>query len=246
MAPEDPGSRLTDVFASVQSLLLAVGTLETFLSELAQVAARVVPDTSCGITVQQEGEPTTVASSDERARALDETQYATGEGPCLHTLHTGEPVSMDDLAVDSRWLPYVEHARRRGLRSSLSLPLRLDGAPFGAMNVYSFAAPHSFTAPRRHELELVAAQAAGALRLADQRLQDTELRHHLEQALSSRAVIDQAIGIIMAQQGCSSTAAFDLLRRQSQTAHRRLRDVATDLIVRTTGEDPRPGKAFQA
>jgi len=236
---------LVSVFADVQSLLLAVGSLEAFLGDLAAVAARVAPDTSCGITVQREGEPTTVASSDQRARRLDETQYAVGDGPCLHSLHSGEAVQMPDVEVDTRWPGYVEQARRRGLRSSLSLPLQVGGAPFGAMNLYSFAAPHSFDEQRRHQFELVAAQAAGALRLADQQVRDTEVRDHLEQALESRAVIDQAIGIIMAQQHCSSTVAFDLLRRQSQTAHRRLREVATDLVVQTTGEPPQPGKPFQ-
>ncbi|WP_204911785.1 ANTAR domain-containing protein [Microlunatus spumicola] len=216
------------------------------LNELVHTAASVVPDTSCGITVQREGEATTVASSDDRARSIDETQYSMSEGPCLHSLHTGELVAMDDLDTETRWPGYVERARRQGLRSSLSLPLTLGAGPFGAMNLYSFAAPHSFTPERRRELELVAAQAAGALRLADQRLHDDEVRGHLEQALDSRGVIDQALGIIMAQQRCTSTVAFDLLRRQSQSTHRRLREVAIDLIVHVTGEAPQAGKRFEA
>jgi len=241
---QEPGSSLADVVARVQSLMLAVGSLNALLHELAEAAASRVPDTACGITVQREGEATTVASSDDRARSIDETQYSLSEGPCLHSMRTGELVEMADVESETRWPEYVEDARRKGLRSSLSIPLNLGAGPFGAMNLYSFAAPHSFDA-RRHELELLAAQAAGALRLADQRLQDEEVRGHLEQALESRGVIDQALGIIMAQQRCTSTAAFELLRRQSQSTHRRLRDVAVDLIVRVTGEEPQAGKRFE-
>jgi GAF domain-containing protein len=244
MPADDSDSTLADVFADVQSLLLAVGSLDVFLSELAGVAAKIMPDTSCGITLQREGEATTVASSDARARSMDETQYEVGEGPCLHSMRSGEVVEMTDLETDPRWPPYTERARRRGLRSSLSLPLEL-GASSGAMNLYSFAAADSFTRSRRHQLELLAAQASGAVRLASRRLADVETRRHLERALDSRAVIDQALGILMAQQSCSSEMAFDLLRRQSQNVHRPLRDVATDLIVRVTGEPPRPGKPFQ-
>lgn len=246
MPEQNAVSILTDAFARVQSLVLSAGSLRAFLEELSSVAALVVPDTSCGITLEEAGEPTTVASSDPRARTLDETQYALGQGPCLHSLHAGETVEMHDLDSDPRWARYVEHARRRGLRSSLSLPLALGGTASGAMNLYSFTDADSFDPSRRHRLELVAAQASGAMRLVTARLADDELRGHLEQALDSRAVIDQALGMIMAQQGCSSAVAFDLLRRQSQTSHRRLRDVAADLILKVTGEPPRPGRPFQA
>ncbi len=237
---------LTNVFADVQSLLLAVGSLEAFLADVAALAAEVAPQISCGITTQREGEPTTVASSDDRARGLDETQYSVGDGPCLHTLASGEPAPVPDVQSDPRWPSYMAVARQRGLRSSLSLPLQLNGSGYGAMNLYSFEAPNSFTDVRRRRFETFAAQASGALQLAAQQVRDTQVRSHLEQALDSRAVIDQALGIIMGQQRCTSDQAFALLRQQSQTSHRRLRDVAADLILRATGQPPRSGKPFEA
>jgi GAF domain-containing protein len=239
------GGDLAAVFASVQSLLLTVGNLDSFLQDLAEVAAEVALGLSCGITLQREAEPLTVASSDERAQGLDESQYAVNEGPCLHALRTGEPVSMSDLRTDQRWPDYVSAARGQGLRSSLSLPLTVQGRPFGAMNLYSFTAAGTFEGDLRRRSELFAAQASGALELAAQKARDSELRDQLEQALESRAVIDQALGILMGQQRCTSQEAFDLLRRRSQTSHGRLRDVAAELIVRVTGEDPQPGKRFE-
>jgi AmiR/NasT family two-component response regulator len=52
----------------------------------------------------------------------------------------------------------------------------------------------------------------------------------LEQALTSRSVIDTAKGIVMAREGCGPSQAFDVLRQMSQTQHRKLRDIAHELI----------------
>jgi AmiR/NasT family two-component response regulator len=56
--------------------------------------------------------------------------------------------------------------------------------------------------------------------------------------LGSRAVIDQALGVIMAQQRCDSHEAFALLRHASQNRNRKLRDVATDVITGVSGKPP--------
>jgi ANTAR domain len=66
----------------------------------------------------------------------------------------------------------------------------------------------------------------------------------LEQALSSRTVIDQALGILMAQQRCTSDDAFALLRAHPQNNNRKLHDVAADLITRVSGQPPGPGHNF--
>ena len=66
----------------------------------------------------------------------------------------------------------------------------------------------------------------------------------MEQSLRSRTVIDQSLGIIMRDQRCTATTAFELLRRESQNNHRRLYDIAADLITTTTGHAPEEGRAF--
>jgi hypothetical protein len=54
----------------------------------------------------------------------------------------------------------------------------------------------------------------------------------LETALSTRAPIEQAKGILMGAERCSADQAFDMLRRASQRENRKLRDVAQDLVDR--------------
>lgn len=67
---------------------------------------------------------------------------------------------------------------------------------------------------------------------------DQELAEQLQQALSSRSIIDQAIGVLMAQERCDAREAFELLRQHSQNNNRKLRDVAADVITRLTGHPP--------
>ena len=48
--------------------------------------------------------------------------------------------------------------------------------------------------------------------------------------MASRAVIEQAKGILMAQRDCSADEAFDMLRRASQRENVKLRDVAQRIV----------------
>lgn len=235
-----------DRFSRLQGLLIDVDDVRRILAELAGLATTVADATiSCSFTMRYEAGPLTVGSSDDRAELLDETQYQEGAGPCLQAMHDNRTVHVADLRTEQRWPAYVVRARDLGLQASLSLPLGLRGDAFGAMNVYSFDGDVFGDAEGR-ELELFAAQAAGTLRVAVRQIKDVTLLRQMEDSLRSRTSIDQALGIIMASQRCTASTAFELLRRQSQSAHRRLRDIADELINRTTGQAPEPGRPFDA
>lgn len=229
---------------SVQALLLSFADVDAFLQDLAILAAEMVPGGSVGITTRYNGTDLTVASSDGRAELLDETQYRNGGGPCLDAFLTGRVVLSSDTASETRWPSYTAAARDYGLQASLSLPMVADGSTLAAMNVYSFDTATVFGPDELSQYQAFAAQAAISLRLATRHEKDGVLLSQLEAALNSRTVIDQALGILMMQQRCTSVEAFDLLRRQSQNSHRKLREVATDLVTQTSGEPPAPGKPF--
>jgi GAF domain-containing protein len=234
---------LVTAFAALQSLLLASPDLEAFLSGVARLAADVVPSASCGITVRRDGRPLTVASSDECAEQVDEVQYGVGEGPCLQAMDTGTVVDVPDLVAEHRWQHYRRHALQHGVRCSVSFPLTVDGTTVGALNLYG-RTPHGFDAGARHRAETFAVQAAAAVTLVIRTLGLVEDGADLERALISRTIIDQAIGILMAQRRCTADQAFAVLRAHSQNSNRKLRAVAIDLITETSGEPPGPGHGF--
>ncbi len=235
----EPGVHDAEIYRHLHTLLVSTSDVDEVLTELARLMARsAVGEVSCGITLRYDANLLTVGSSDDRAELLDETQYRLDGGPCLESLAQAVVVDCPDFEQETRWPLYRAVASEHGLRCSLSLPLIVAGECFGAINVYGFDRPAMFDGDQRHRLEVVAAQAAGALRIATRHAKDTALLAQLEEALTSRSVIDQALGIIMARQHCSSETAFELLRRQSRNTRRRLRDLARDLVDEVSGRGP--------
>ncbi len=231
-----PDHDFPELLGSLHSLALSVDEVQTFLEEVALLAARVVePPASCGITTHYDGRPATAATSDARAALIDEVQYGAGDGPCLTAMRTGEVVEIRDLAQEDRWPEFVGAARERGVRCILAMPLVVRGERRGALNIYGFERPNDFNEDEIARATVFAAQAATALSLTLRHIEQGEHATQLEEALQTRSVIDQAIGVLMTQQKCDSETAFALLRMHSQNNNKRLRDVARELIERQTG-----------
>lgn len=92
------------------------------------------------------------------------------------------------------------------------------------------------TTPREEQPLPTAVTSAGETELAIEILQLRARNEQLEQALVSRAVIDQARGMVMALAPCSSHRAWGLLVEVSQHCNVKLRDVAAALVATTNGE----------
>jgi AmiR/NasT family two-component response regulator len=78
-----------------------------------------------------------------------------------------------------------------------------------------------------------AAVLANAVSIADAEATN----HNLSQALATRQLIGQAMGIIMARENCSSDQAFAVLRAASQRTNRKLREIAADIVRSTVPEN---------
>ncbi|HEX7267854.1 MAG TPA: GAF and ANTAR domain-containing protein [Streptosporangiaceae bacterium] len=227
-------------FTELQRALLGTESVEQFLQELALLAARLVANgLSCGMTMRPNGRPVTVACSDPLAAQVDEVQYRLDDGPCLHAMRQGIPVRIDDTAGRARWPRFESKAASHGIGSCLALPLIADGKPAGALNLYARAAG-AFGARETRRAERFAENAAGALALALRLSSYAALTDQLRSSLASRTVIDQAIGVIMAQERCGRARAFSLLRAASQNRNVKLRDIAAAIVTSVSGEPPQP------
>jgi GAF domain-containing protein len=118
---------------------------------------------------------------------------------------------------------------RLGLHSALSLPLLISDRAVGAINVYAHA-KDAFDDHAEELGELFAAPAAVAVHNAQILAQARALAAQLQTALSSRPVIDQAIGILRGRTGASAEEAFAKLRAMSQADHVKLVDVAQRVV----------------
>ena len=241
---QDQPYDLAIAYRDLQKLLITTSELDAFLGELAALAVDVIATMSaCGITLRREGKPTTVTSSDALALRIDELQYGGGVGPCLQALHTGQIVTVSDLATEQRWGDFPSHALSSGVAASLSVPLTAGEATIGAMNLYSVTA-HEFSAGEISQATAFAAQASGALTLVERHESQLKVNAQLLDALASRSIIDQAMGVLMGTRHISATEAFDALRSQSQRRNIKLHAVATDLVELMSKHAAEPAPAF--
>jgi AmiR/NasT family two-component response regulator len=69
-----------------------------------------------------------------------------------------------------------------------------------------------------------------AIANADAYAEAATLARNMQEAMRSRADIEMAKGILMAQQQCTPEEAFALLSKASQRSNRKLRDLAVDIV----------------
>ena len=212
------------------ALLAAGGDLGSFLGDLVRLAVRQVPRAeACGLTLARDATGMTVASTGPLAEQADQRQYQQDTGPCLESMRTGTVVRVDDMAAEERWTPFPALAAELGVRSSLSLPLVVEGRSRGALNLYA-TEPRVFGADEATAYRW-AGQATGALAVA-LRIADSDSRaESLLSGLDTRATIGQAVGLLMAQEQVPAERAFDLLRIASQRRNVKLRDVAAGVVA---------------
>lgn len=229
-------------------LVLTSSHVEEFLRDLSVEAAAALSATdsnvSCSVTLVRRKKAVTVASSDARARAMDEVQYAFHDGPCLSAIRDDSTVTVPDLHGEGRWPEYTAAVQGETLRSVLAVPFPVHEDARAALNLYADVT-EAFPAEAVTAAEKFAQDAGMSLRLALRVAQLTDARDDLVTAMASRTTIDLAAGIIMGQNRCSQEAAMFILKSASSTRNIKLRDVAVAVIASVTS-DPTVSTHFDA
>src|SRR4051812_5684556 len=215
----------------LSKVVLVDRTLDDVLAEITRIAAAGIPGAeSTSITLLRDDKAFTAAHHGEMALAADELQYEKGYGPCIDAGRGGVVLRIDDVREEQRWPDYMARVQETGVRSSLSVPLPYQGTSVGALNIYS-SEPAAFAAPESLEAGLeVAETIAVAVVNADAHAQLSEQSRNMRLAMDSRAVIEQAKGVLMAQRHVDAEQAFEILRDASQRYNRKLRDIAAGIV----------------
>jgi hypothetical protein len=205
------------------------------LDTIAQLAADLVaPVSYASVTAYRDDAYTTVAASSEVALAVDEAQYHDREGPCLTSLEAEAPVAVSDFVTTMRWPGFREAAFALGLRASLSVPLFAGrGSAIAALNLYGrdpeAMAPLIAAVWGAFEADGPALDTGPDLRRLDDG--SAGLVAGITGAFAVRAVIHQAIGVIIADTQRSADAAYVLLRMRAAERGLSLSDVAADVVA---------------
>jgi GAF domain-containing protein len=214
-------------------LLVADESVDTTLQRIAELAARTIDDCdAAGVTLFLDGKYVTAAHTDERTVAVDNGQYERDEGPCLQAMRDQRVLRFDVEEAQERWPGFVRDARASGVRSFLAAPLMLKGESIGALNLYS-SSPSGFTALDDVLIALFTGQASIALANAKMYADAVQLTRQLQEAITSRAIIEQAKGVLMERRAYDDSAAFADLKRLSQSRNVKLRNVAQEVVEST-------------
>jgi len=209
-------------------------SMRSLLGEIASLAQQSLPGRlEASVTLLTGDDPVTPVYTGQLALDLDETQYEVGHGPCLHAAAEGETVAVEDTRSDPRWRDFLDVAVERGCGSSLSLPLPLHEGVSGALNIYA-RQPATFDERSRtfaRRFASYGAVVAGNMLVYESALDRAK---NLEAALASRAVIDQAKGILMERFKLTADQAFQALTRLSMETNTKVRDIAERFV--DTGE----------
>jgi transcriptional regulator with GAF, ATPase, and Fis domain len=234
---------VADVLSELASVLVGQESVDTTLRRVADLAARTVPGCSAaGITLLLDETPRTAAYTDQRTLAVDRQQYDLGEGPCLEAIRTGASQLVDVEEARERWPGFTEAAIAAGVRSFLAAPLPVGESFIGALNLYS-ASRDGFDHLDEVFVTLLTEQAAVTVAAAERYNAARDLATQLEEAMRSRAVIEQAKGVLMARHRADEDRAFELLRRESQHRNVKLRTIAREIVDSTQDALPAPSAA---
>jgi GAF domain-containing protein len=216
--------------AGLSGLLTGHRALRETLTDIAEFAVQAIPGADgAGLTMLEDDRAQTVVSSAEFVHAVDDVQYGLGEGPCLSAVETRRTQTAGSLGGEPRWPRFGPRVGRMGVHSVLSLPMLLPDRVVGALNVYAHA-KDAFGPDAVRIGELFARPAAVSVHNAQVLAQSQRLATQLGEALTSRAVIDQALGVLRSRTGATAEEAFDRLRAVSQSQHVKVVEVSRVLV----------------
>lgn len=216
----------------LQDLLLDSEGFSDFMLELVLIAAAGLGSGKpvlCSITVEREGFPLTVASSELDAMVLDERQYAFDNGPCLTALRQQRKVFIPEMDESRTWRDYAREIGSSGVHAILAVPVEAGSGTQAALNCYA-REPGIMDSDFVSAVEAFAGSISRILRLA--------LRFHLPalagadlgSELRARGLVDGAVAVIMVRDKCSRAEAFAQLSRSAFSANVRLGDRAIEVL----------------
>jgi GAF domain-containing protein len=225
--PDAGPSGLPEALVELAALPFVVDGLQDVLNRGAEIAQSALgPGVTVSVNIGDPRGPTAMASTSPSAQAMDGAQVVAGEGPCVDSFDLKATVRTSDVRSDPRWTGLARHVPLE-LRGAVSAPLEVGNELVGTLNVYEVA-------PMERELseaaELLAVTVAAVMRELQVKTELESLADDLRAALTSRATIDQAKGVIMAQLRCGPDEAFAHLVHLSSTTHVKLRELALELV----------------
>jgi len=230
--------RMAEVFVELADTLADAFVVADFLENLTHRCVELLTADAAGLMLtDQRGSLTVMASTVERARAVQVLELRVQEGPCVECFSTGLPVTnVDADEARQRWPRLAPAVTEAGFAASHALPMRLRGRVIGALNLFTDAEMHL------SDVDVAVGQAmadVATIGLLHQRNthEQTTLSGQLQTALHSRVVVEQAKGALAARADVSVGEAFDRMRAYARRNNLTLAEVASAVVDGATPRD---------
>jgi hypothetical protein len=223
---------LSREFAALAAQIAGPGDNEASLQRMIELAVKTVQGCRYAtVSVLRGKQGQLLTASDQVGERLEKLQNELDEGPSLAAVRLDQDLIIHDLTHESRWPRFAELAVRATGVSSV-LAFRLAGVHPSVLTLYGDQ-PDGFSDEAVHTATIFAAHAGTLVAL----VAAEDHSANLETALQSSREIGMALGILMAHRKVTHEQAFDLLRSASQNLHRKLRDVAGEVMETGTLPD---------
>ena len=224
-------SKVIRTFLELADTLVADFDIIDSLTMLAVRCVEILDASATGILlVDADGHLRLVAASSEQARLLELFQLQNDEGPCMEAFASGRLVVDTDLrAPTERWPRFTPYAVSAGYESVYAIPLRLRGDVIGALNLFR-PAPGSLGDDDVALAQALADLASITILQAAAATEARQREEHLQHALDSRIVIEQAKGMLAEHADIDMSTAFDRIRTRARNTNTKLTVVATRIV----------------
>ena len=202
---------MTDSLRALARLSTGRMTLPSVLTQIATLAARVVPGAEGAGLLLHENLSRSTVSTAAWVTPLDEAQCRLGEGPGIAAATTGSTVVSSSLADDPRWPAFGRQVAPLGVSSALCLPLLAEDTVLGAVHLYA-RDENAFGHSAAECGELFAVAAAISVQNTRLLARTQRLAAELDEALATRSVVDRAVGILMSSERIGENAGLGALR----------------------------------
>lgn len=229
----DPGRGSSSTgIAEIARSLSAEPTVLSTLQRIVDMAAEAIEGCDgAGLLLVNKRKIVVGAWSNELVHEVEEMEYEIGEGPCVDAIWERPTFESSDLRDEiSLWPTFAARALDAGIESMLAFRLFASEETLGALDLYS-GRRGAFDESARAFGTVFAAHAALALAGAQVHERDLAVADGLREALTTRDLIGQAKGILMATRHIDADTAFDLVRTTSQNRNKKLRSIAQHVVL---------------
>jgi GAF domain-containing protein len=223
-------AHLVESLRALSGLAVVDMDLPALMTKVATYAVQAIPGAEgAGLTLIAEDESETLVATTQFVREVDAIQYGMRQGPCITAASEGMTVLSHSLGDDKRWPEFGAQLDGLGVHSALSLPLIGPDRVVGAMNIYA-RRRDAFDRRSADFGRRFAVPAAVTVQTALAMARARELATQFETALATRAVIDRAIGVLIASDGISSEEAERRLRAAGNGERHILLELAEEIL----------------